>query len=282
MAQTQEMPYGLQLDQKREDLQEPARSATQTSDLFPDKPTNEISRKPLHADRQGLARPEPQPPVLPLGGARSATPPPLAALVDRLINAPTRQLGLRNDARPATEDETTGQVDIHKLRAARVSSKPDAVAIDPIDARSAEILAAIDRNAPAIETREERTRRRITALLERATEWGKANDLERAVTAVDLALSEDPNSALAQKLIHRNREIIMNAFQGFLGDLQRSPSLVRPLHELGSAPISPRAAFLLSRVDGTLSLDEILDVSGMPRLEAYRYLCQLFLRGILR
>ena len=49
-----------------------------------------------------------------------------------------------------------------------------------------------------------------------------------------------------------------------------------------SAPISPRAAFLLSRVDGTLSLDEILDVSGMPRLEAYRYLCQLFLRGILR
>ena len=102
------------------------------------------------------------------------------------------------------------------------------------------------------------------------------------MTAVDLALSEDPNSALAQKLIHRNRDAIMNTFQAFLGDLQRTPALARPLHELGSAPISPRAAFLLSRVDGTLSLDEILDVSGMPRLEAYRYLCQLFLRGILR
>ena len=74
----------------------------------------------------------------------------------------------------------------------------------------------------------------------------------------------------------------MNAFQAFLGDLQRTPTLARPLHELASAPISPRAAFLLSRVDGTLSLDEILDVSGMPRMEAYRYLCQLLLRGILR
>jgi hypothetical protein len=102
------------------------------------------------------------------------------------------------------------------------------------------------------------------------------------VTAVDLALSEDPNSALSQKLIHRNRDAIMNAFQAFLGDLQRTPALARPLHELGAAPISPRAAFLLSRIDGTLSLDEILDVSGMPRLEAYRYLCQLLLRGILR
>ena len=108
------------------------------------------------------------------------------------------------------------------------------------------------------------------------------SDLERAVAAVDLALPEDPNSALAQKLIHRNREVIMGVFQAFLGDLERQPALARPLHELGAAPISPRAAFLLSRVDGQLSIDEILDVSGMPRLEAYRYLCQLFLRGILR
>ena len=110
----------------------------------------------------------------------------------------------------------------------------------------------------------------------------RAGELDKAVAAVDLALSEDPNSALAQKLIHRNRDTIMTVFQSFLGDLERQPQLARPLHELASAPISPRAAFLLSRIDGTLSIDEILDVSGMPRLEAYRHLCQLFLRGILR
>ena len=75
---------------------------------------------------------------------------------------------------------------------------------------------------------------------------------------------------------------MQNVFAAFLGDLQRQPALAKPLHELASTPISPRAAFLLSRVDGSLSLDEILDVSGMPRLEAFRYLCQLFLRGILR
>jgi hypothetical protein len=205
--------------------------------------------------------------------ARTPAPPP-----DPLISAPTRELGLR----AATEDEPTREVDSRHLRAAeRHNGKRDLPGIDPIDARSAEILEAVDRGMPATESREDRTRRRITALLDRATAWA-GSDLARAVAAVDLALSEDPNSALAQKLIHRNRDTIMNAFQGFVGDVQRAPVLARPLHELGAAPISPRAAFLLSRVDGTLTLDEILDVSGMPRLEAYRYLCQLFLRGILR
>jgi len=251
-AKTTELPYTMQLDPLLSVHPDPQQPVQLTRD-FSEKPTARSGR-----------------------GASPMRP-------DELISMPTRNLGLR-EGRASTEDETTGEVDIHKIRAARQNGrpKPELPSLDPIDARSAEILEDVDRNAPVSETREDRTRRRITALLERATEWGRAGELERAVTAVDLALSEDPNSALAQKLIHRNRDTIMGAFQGFLGDLQRSPSLARPLHELGSAPISPRAAFLLSRVDGTLSLDEILDVSGMPRLEAYRYLCQLFLRGILR
>jgi hypothetical protein len=85
-----------------------------------------------------------------------------------------------------------------------------------------------------------------------------------------------------QKLLQRNRDAIQAVFQQYLGNLQRQPTLARPLHELASAPIGPRAAFLLSRIDGMLSIDEVLDVSGMPRLEAYRHLCQLFLHGILR
>jgi hypothetical protein len=278
-APTQELPYAMALDPRAPGglaVHPDPQLAPTTSHDFADKPTNQI------AARQIVRPPAPRP-----GD-------------DSMITAPTRELGLRelalrpdrplagpaNPGRANTEDETTGQVDVSRARPLRGNGKADVAApvpgMDPIDARSAEILEQIDRGAPAIETREERTRRRITALLDRAAAWGRDSDVDRAVTAVDLALSEDPNSALAQKLIHRNREAIMNAFQAFLGDLQRTPSLARPLHELGSAPISPRAAFLLSRVDGTLSLDEILDVSGMPRLEAYRYLCQLFLRGILR
>jgi hypothetical protein len=151
-----------------------------------------------------------------------------------------------------------------------------------VEARAAQILDEIDGATPIDEPRDDRTRRRITSLLDRAADWHRLGDLTKAVTAVDLALSEEPGSALAQKLVHRNRDTIMTVFQAYLGDLQRAPVLAQPLHELAAAPINPRAAFLLSRIDGTLSVDEILDVSGMPRLEAYRHLCQLLLRGIIK
>ena len=192
---------------------------------------------------------------------------------DPIISAPTRDLGLRD--LPAKQPRAES--------ASREGTRADAVlAFDPIDARSAEIMDEVDAEAPRDEAKEDQTRRRITTLFERAAQWSSEGDLERAVAAVDLALSEEPSAALAQKLIHRNRDTIMNVFQTYLGDLERTPQLAKPLHELANAPISSRAAFLLSRIDGSISIDEILDVCGMPRLEAYRYLCQLFLRGILR
>ena len=217
--------------------------------------------------------------------------------LEALIAAPTRELGLRPApsptaklptssvaARTPTEDQPTltGVKPLDPTRDPQGTRMDIVLPFDPIDARTQQILEDIDETAPAQEAKEDKTRRRITGLLAYAQEASERSELDKAVAAVDLALSEDPNSALAQKLIHRHRDAIMTVFQGFLGDLERQPVLARPLHELGTAPISPRAAFLLSRIDGNVTLDEILDISGMPRLEAYRLLCQLFLRGILR
>jgi len=191
------------------------------------------------------------------------------------------------------EDAPTKQSDVRAIREAaskRSGTAPAAegtrhdivLPFDPIDARTAQILDEVDEGAPPDEPREEQTRRRISALMQRAIDYNARGETDKAVAAADLALSEDPNSALGQKLITRNRDTIMQIFQSFIGDLERMPQLARPLHELSNAPISPRAAFLLSRIDGTLTIDELLDVSGMPRMEAYRHICQLFLRGILR
>ncbi|HEY5936299.1 MAG TPA: hypothetical protein VIU61_16725 [Kofleriaceae bacterium] len=193
-----------------------------------------------------------------------------------LISAPTRDLGIR-PPRASSEDETT--INRERALATISDASPE---FDPVDTRTERILADVDAGVTGGESKEDRTRRRITSLFERASTWQQAGDFEGAVAAVDLALAEDPNSALAQKLIHRHRDVVMAVLTSFLGNLERIPVLARPLHELANAPISPRAAFLLSRVDGILSLEEILDVSGMPRIEAMRYLCQLFLRGILR
>jgi hypothetical protein len=182
--------------------------------------------------------------------------------------SPTREL-----QRPGTEDEEKTQ--------AWATPPGTAVPADALEALGSQILPKLERDAPPNESRDDRLRRRISTLVELANEWIRLGDPRRAVAAVDLALAEDPDSALAQKLVHRNRDAIMTIFQGYLGSLERRPSLARSLDALGASPIGARAAFLLSRVDGHLTYDEILDVSGMPRLEAYRYLCQLLIRGIL-
>lgn len=51
----------------------------------------------------------------------------------------------------------------------------------------------------------------------------------------------------------------------------------------GAAPTSldPRTAFLLSRIDGMMSVDELLEISGMPRFEALRLLAQLVRQGVV-
>ena len=41
----------------------------------------------------------------------------------------------------------------------------------------------------------------------------------------------------------------------------------------------PRSAFLLSRIDGSMTVEDVLDVSGMPRLEALRVMALLVRRG---
>ena len=97
----------------------------------------------------------------------------------------------------------------------------------------------------------------------RATEWNAAGELDKARHRRRPRAVRGSDSALAQKLIHRNRDAIMAVFQSFLGDLERQPQLARPLHELGAARRSARARrSCLSRIDGMLSIDEILDVVG--------------------
>jgi tetratricopeptide (TPR) repeat protein len=226
----------------------------------------------------------------------------LPRMEDPNIGAPTRDLGLRPAGSTRADSESdmpTRESDARAIRDHMASAKLAAtpatarpmtertrhdisLPFDPVDAKAAQILDDVDAGVEVGETEDERSRRRITALFERAVAYNGVGDTEKALLAIDLALDEDPESALAQKMIHRNRDTAMQVFQAYLGNLERQPALAKPLHELSSAPISPRAAFLLSRIDGTLTIDEILDVSGMPRIEAYRYLCQLFLRGILK
>ena len=122
---------------------------------------------------------------------------------------------------------------------------------------------------------------RVGWLINRARSEHGAGHFPMAVVAIDLALEQDPESAVAQKLIHSNRDVLYEVYRGFLGNLRAIPNLAMPMDKIPMHELDHRSAFLLSRVDGVLTLEDVLDVSGMARLEAFRHLCRLLLRGIL-
>jgi|GEM_PF-2747908 len=147
---------------------------------------------------------------------------------------------------------------------------------------SVQLLAEIDRDRPRGESADAAARRRIIRLIERARAEANGGDPAQVIVAIELALAEAPDSAVAQKLIHKNRDGLLDCYYRCFGSLERRPVVTGSLADLKTSGVDPRAAFLLSRIDGMLTFDELLDVAGMGRLEACRHLANLMGRGLVR
>jgi DNA-directed RNA polymerase specialized sigma24 family protein len=106
-------------------------------------------------------------------------------------------------------------------------------------------------------------------------------DLENAVLAAEVALSAARPEAGIDALIAANDSLFLAVFTAFIGDTSRMAALSQHLEQLVGLPIDQRAAFLLTRIDGTLSARELVATCGLPRREAMRHLCQLVLREIV-
>jgi len=66
-----------------------------------------------------------------------------------------------------------------------------------------------------------------------------------------------------------------------LGDLDRTPEVLLPPHEILWHKLDHRAGFLLSRVDGRTSFSDIVTLSGLDEREATETLAQLVRLGLI-
>jgi hypothetical protein len=87
----------------------------------------------------------------------------------------------------------------------------------------------------------------------------------REAAAGDSAADEDPPSG-----------IVLRAEM-----LASVPRLAVTLTELMAMPLDHRAGFIASFVDGTFTIEMILDACAMPRLEAVTLLGELAARGVI-
>lgn len=100
-------------------------------------------------------------------------------------------------------------------------------------------------------------------------------DYSGSLVIAESLLSDDPRHREAKKYADNCRNILEQMYTARLGPLDRVPYVAVPLEQLRWLSIDHRAGFVLSHVDGVSSLEQILDVSGMPLLDTLRILYEL-------
>ncbi|MFL5363261.1 MAG: hypothetical protein ACJ78U_20025, partial [Myxococcales bacterium] len=152
---------------------------------------------------------------------------------------------------------------------------------DPLETYRAELEDELREEPERGEAVNDRISRRFKDLVDRAAVSLALGEVDRAMVTAELAMSQAPDSRFGEKLIEVDRDTLTACFATYLGDTKRDVALARQLEDVACLPVGARAAFLLSRIDGLVSIDDVIDMSGMGRLDACRHLSQLLMLGIL-
>jgi hypothetical protein len=108
------------------------------------------------------------------------------------------------------------------------------------------------------------------------------DDLTGALRFAELILGREPDNTQARSCAQNCRQRLIQLYASKIGDLNGVPVLALSENQMRWLGLDHRSGFLLSRVDGLSTIDEVLDVCGMPRLEALKTLVDLLERGAIR
>ncbi len=100
-------------------------------------------------------------------------------------------------------------------------------------------------------------------------------DFSGALELADSILRTAPRDTEAQSLAAKCREVLQDMYASRISGMERVPQVVMSPDQIRWLSLDHRAGFMLSMIDGVSSVDDLLDVSGMQRLDALRILCGL-------
>ena len=100
-------------------------------------------------------------------------------------------------------------------------------------------------------------------------------DYTRALQIAEQLLARSPDDLSARRYAQNCRDVLTQMFAARLGPLDQVITMVVRPEEVQWLSLDHRAGFLLSLVDGQSTVDEILDISGMTRLDALKILHDL-------
>ncbi len=175
--------------------------------------------------------------------------------------SPTREAGA--PAAPLFEDDTRKLgSDQHKTPAGRVPEFSGARSDDP--------------------AKEHRVR--ASELVDRCRAERHNNQPAAAARAAEDALRESeaaPFPGIAE-VIEPARPFLEQVFEAHVGPAQGVPAVALTPEKMAKQAFDHRAGFLLSRIDGVLNIEQLLEISGMSRFDTLRILSTLLRAKAIR
>jgi hypothetical protein len=101
-------------------------------------------------------------------------------------------------------------------------------------------------------------------------------DFTGALVVAEGMLERDANDIDAQRYAQSCRDVLTQMYSARLGALSQRVRVAVPGDEIRWLSLDHRAGFVLSLIDGSSTVEELLDISGMNRLDALRILYTLF------
>lgn len=177
--------------------------------------------------------------------------------------------------------QTTSYESRSKQRIATLSEPPEmslGFGADEGEPES-EALDLVGRYAPSLGPPDEPPR--VADPLSELRERYALGDFSGALTIAESLLEDDRGNADVQRYAESCRDVLKQMYMARLGALDQIPLVAVPAEQLRWLTLDHRAGFLLSHVDGVSTLEEILDISGMPHLEAMRIIYELLQQRVI-
>ncbi|MDQ3032131.1 MAG: hypothetical protein M3Y87_06925 [Myxococcota bacterium] len=109
-------------------------------------------------------------------------------------------------------------------------------------------------------------------------------DYSGALRVAELLLGRNPSDLAAQRCAESSRERLMQLYSARVASIcgtaagaigAQVPRVAVPEHEVRWLGLDHRQGFLMSRLDGSATIDDLVDLSGMSRLDVLRTLVEL-------
>jgi hypothetical protein len=101
-------------------------------------------------------------------------------------------------------------------------------------------------------------------------------DFTGALVVAEGLMEVNPDDSDAQRYAQSCRDVLMQMYSARLGALSQRVRVAVPGDQIRWLSLDHRAGFVLSLIDGSSTVEELLDISGMNRLDALRILYTLF------